>query len=229
MIARLENLATAAVIAAAAAVAVAVVHREFFDAKTAGTRNPAGPPTFVEDWKTLANKGIRRGDTGAPVQIVEFSDFECPVCKRFHESFTVVERTHANQVSLVFLHFPLPQHRFARSAARAAECAAKSGRFAEFEDVVFAKQDSLGLKSWASYARDAAILDTSAFLKSASDTARVARIEEGIALGKKFGVNGTPTVLINGWRFSFLAPDSLSRIVERVASGKAPLPSMERR
>jgi protein-disulfide isomerase len=60
-------------------------------------------------------------------------------------------------------------------------------------------------------------------------TARVERIENGLAWGRKINVTGTPTVLINGWRFvGSMSVDSLSHIIDRVALGKPPLTSMDR-
>ena len=225
---RLEGAMTAVLVLAAVVVAATAAHREFYGARVAVISRSTDPPEFVPEWKDLAKKGVLRGPADAAVQIVEFTDLACSVCRRFHDSFRAVQKTRSNQIALIFLHFPLAIHPFGRPAARAAECALVSGRFAEFQDIVFAKQDSLGLKSWASFAREAGLRDTTAFVRCASDTATVSRIEEGVALGKKIHVAGTPTVLIIGWRFTYLAADSLGRIVDRVAAGRPPLASMQR-
>ena len=127
-------------------------------------------------------------------------------------------------MSTSFVHFPLDFHRFARPAARAAECAAAQDRFDEFADALFEKQDSLGLKPWGAYANAARVPDVLAFDRCVADTVTVARIENGRALGKQLDVQGTPTVLVNGWRLP-MPPDSaeLSSIISEVLAGKRPV------
>lgn len=73
-------------------------------------------------------------------------------------------------------------------------------------DVLFRKQDSLGLKPWAGYATEAGVPDTAAFNACASTTTATARIDEGLRIGNAIGVRGTPTIVVNGWKFP-LAPD----------------------
>jgi hypothetical protein len=74
-----------------------------------------------------------------------------------------VRARYPKDVGLFFVHFPLPMHRFARPAARATECAGLQGKFGQMVDAVYNKQDSLGLKSWSDYGRDAGVADTVAF------------------------------------------------------------------
>jgi protein-disulfide isomerase len=128
-------------------------------------------------------------------------------------------------VGLAFVHFPLPMHRFGEIAARAAECAEQQGRFAAFIDVTYRKQDSLGLKNWASYGQDAGVPDSARFRRCVESAAPVARIDSGLAVGKRIGVEGTPTVIVGGWRF-FAPPSSeeLARVVRALLTGEAPFP-----
>jgi protein-disulfide isomerase len=116
------------------------------------------------------------------------------------------------------VHFPLPQHRFARPAARAAECAHDQGLFDKFQDLVYSKQDSLGLKSWISYAEEARVPELRRFERCVADTARVARIEAGILLDKQLAVRGTPTVILNGSRF--WNPPSQTELLQAIAALK---------
>jgi protein-disulfide isomerase len=136
------------------------------------------------------------------VKIAEFADFECPACKHFESTLKSVLASYpANRVSLVFVHFPLRQHRFASIAARAAECAAPGGRFATFHDLLFAKQDSLGLKSWGSFGFEVGIRDSARFSRCVAGTEVVSRIAAGEGIGKRLEIHATPTVMVNGWRF----------------------------
>jgi len=156
-------------------------------------------PTFVAEWRNVLASGISLGHPEAPVTLVEFADLECPVCRTFHETVTELLREYDDNLSYVYVAYPLDFHRFAYPAARGAECAAERGKFREWLDAVYRKQDSLGLKTWESYASDAGILDSTELARCAKDPRPVGRIDAGIALGDKFGIPGTPSVLINGW------------------------------
>lgn len=123
---------------------------------------------------------------------------------------------------MVFVHFPLTKHRFAVQAAQAAECASARGHFAGFIDAVYAKQDSLGLKSWGSYAREAGIADTAAITRCARDPSPPKRLEAGRELGLRWEVLGTPTVIINGLRYANPPTnDEIDRIIRDVLKDSA--------
>ena len=110
------------------------------------------------------------------------------------------EKKYGDRVSHTFIHYPVLSHRFALSAGRAAECANNQDKFAAFVDVIFAKQDSLGLKTWIEYAREAGVSDTARFSSCSLDTAPIRRVETGRQLGERNRLTGTPTVIVNGWR-----------------------------
>lgn len=216
-----ETLATLLLVLSAVVLATAAVHREFGPAGAPGGELArATPPAYVDDWEALARIGTWVGDSTAKVRVVEFADFECPFCKRFHESFRDARDSVGKDVALLFVQFPLDNHRFARPAALAAECAEQLGRRDSYHDALFAKQDSFGLKTWTSYAVDARIADTVAFSRCVSSHRTSARIDSGLAAGERFKVRGTPTVLINGWRYSPTPYDSLGVIVRRLARSR---------
>lgn len=154
---------------------------------------------------------------------MEFSDFECPGCRSFHSALRSVNAAYPRDVVDYYVYFPLAQHRFALGAARAAECAARAGRFAAWSDAIFDKQDSLGLKTWASYASSAGIEDTMNIARCATDPAPVETIRRGLALGNKIGIQATPTVIVNGYRLA-TPPDSarLAAIIQSVRGGRDP-------
>ncbi|MFP5356216.1 MAG: DsbA family protein, partial [Gemmatimonadota bacterium] len=127
-------------------------------------------------------------------------DLECPVCKTFHATLKAVQSRVGNLASVVFVAYPLPQHRFALPAARAMECAGQAGHATSWLDVVLRKQDSIGLRSWGEFALEAGIPDTASISRCARNPSLVVRIDSGLVLGERLGVNGTPTVFVNGWR-----------------------------
>jgi protein-disulfide isomerase len=221
---RLDRLATPVLLLVALMMAGAAVRRELRTPTTvaAGNRRPIAPPQYYTEWTGLLASGVLIGDSAAPVKVIEFADLECPVCRQFHARLAETRRKFRDKVAIVFVHYPLSYHRFARPAARAAECASRQDRFAEYVDVVYRKQDSLGLKSWASYGSDAAVADTGALALCARDTAQVTRIERGVQLGSHLEVRGTPTVLVNGWRFAEPPGDSvLTEAIARLLAGKS--------
>jgi protein-disulfide isomerase len=214
----LERITTVLVAVAALAVAAAVVQREFGTRTRVLNISLKGPPVYVDEWRSLLPDGLRIGDEDAQVQLIVFADFECPFCRRLHNRFEQVQRELGETVALTVIHFPLSNHRFARPAARAAECADKQNRFAQFASLLYSKQDSLGLKPWLSFAHEAGVRDIASFTACVTSTAAIARIERGLQIGGELNVTGTPTVLINGWRYSSFPIDSLAQTLKAAVS-----------
>ena len=102
-----------------------------------------------------------------------------------------------DQVKLIFLSFPLRNHRFAKKAAVAAFAAKKQGKFWEYHDRLFANLDSIDDQKFLEIAREVG-LDMERFEKDINDLKIVARINQDIRLGAYLGVRATPTVFING-------------------------------
>lgn len=108
----------------------------------------ANPPNFqIVASRPDFSDGEIEGNANAKVVIVEFSDFQCPFCKRWtDQNMTRVRGELGDQVAFVFLHFPITQiHPNAGNAALAAQCAAEQGKFWAMHDILFAKQND-----WAS-------------------------------------------------------------------------------
>ena len=102
-----------------------------------------------------------------------------------------------DQVKLIFLSFPLRNHRFAKKAAIAALAAKKQGKFWEYHDRLFENIERVNDEKLLEIAREIG-LDMEKFEKDMNDLKIVARINQDIRLGHYLGVRATPTVLING-------------------------------
>lgn len=186
-----------------------VAKRELFPGKAIARRVAAMPPVAVGGWDTLVARGHRLGTGRGNVEIIEFADFECPACRMFHQSALAgVRKKYPDDLVVIFRHFPLDYHRFAMPAARAAECAADQGRFEAMHDLLYAQQDSLGLKSFAEYAKQAGVQDVGAFEGCVKGTSKdqVISADRATAIGLKAA--GTPTILIQGRLYSSV-PDSM--------------------
>lgn len=162
------------------------------------------------------------GDSGAPLTIIEFSDFECPFCRQFHPTMARIVEAYAGKVRWVYRHFPLSQHKHAFDAAVASECVSSLGgneSFWKFTEALFNNQDKLGQDLYAALAKDMNI-DLADFASClGSQEARLA-VSEDLAEVTKAGATGTPfSVILNaaGEQIPFsgaLPYDTLKNVVE---------------
>lgn len=141
--------------------------------------------------------GPSRGDAGAPVTIVEFSDYECEFCGRAEEVVRKVLAAYPGRVRLVHEAFPLAGHPRAPKAAEAAFCAGEQGRYWEMHDSLFAGQGALGVDDLKGRAR-MLHLDAPKF-DACLDSGRMAPVVEASRkLGEEIGVDATPSFFVNG-------------------------------
>ena len=159
-------------------------------------------PTHIRDWQSYASVGERLGPQPARVTMVVFSDYQCPFCRALAADVKTLRTKWPNDLAVVYRQFPLHFHQNAMPAAIGALCAARQDRFEAFHDLVFAKQDSLSQVSWSSLAREAGIVDTSAFNACLSDPATRAQVTRDSVAGVRLGMTGTPTLVLNDVRFS---------------------------
>ncbi len=139
-----------------------------------------------------------RGSPDAPVTIVEFSDFECPFCRRAEPVFKQIQEEYGDQVRLVYRQFPLNDiHPRAQKAAEASLCADEQGQFWNMHDVLFLEPVELELASLREKAATAG-LDTAVFNECLESAKYADRVEADVRAGVLAGVTGTPAVFING-------------------------------
>jgi protein-disulfide isomerase len=144
-----------------------------------------------------AQEGPSSGDAAAAVTVVEFSDFECPYCRAAQQTVKRVMERWPGKVRLVFKHFPLDQHPNAATAARAAVCADRQGRFWELHDRIFEHTGSLTQEFLRSAANNAG-LDIDNFDNCMRSTEVMDHIRKDMTLGRMAGVSGTPSFFVNG-------------------------------
>jgi protein-disulfide isomerase len=137
-----------------------------------------------------------KGSPKAPVTIVEFSDFECPFCKRVEPTLDKVMKEYKGRVNLYFRDFPLEFHQKAKPAAHASRCAGEQGKYWEYHRKLYDKQE-LGDENYLKYATELK-LDVDKFKKCNEEQRFEASIKKDLEEGQKLGVTGTPGFFING-------------------------------
>ncbi len=138
-----------------------------------------------------------KGEASASATLVEFSDFQCPACGAFYPLLKQLEQKFGDKLRVIYKHYPLPQHTFARKAAEASEVASAQGKFWEYHDVLFENQSNLTVEDLKKYASNLG-LNTEQF-NSELDSGKYSQIvQDDVALGNKLNVQATPTFYLNG-------------------------------
>ncbi|MET0533569.1 MAG: thioredoxin domain-containing protein [Steroidobacter sp.] len=201
-----------------------VLRRELFSPATTSPQAATQKPVYIDDWRAHLRRGVTLGSPDAPVQLIEFADFECPFCASFHGTIETVRERYPTQIALTYIHYPIPGHRFAEPAARVAECAGEQGRFEAMHARLYKGQDQFGLKPWSEFATDAGVPDLATFGSCIQKTDPLQSVIEGRELAEQLNVRGTPTVIVNGWQLA--RPPSateLDAMVKAILDGKSPV------
>jgi protein-disulfide isomerase len=142
-----------------------------------------------------------QGSFDAPAILVEYGDYECPICGAAYVTIKEVQEAVGDRLGFVFRNFPLSEmHPRAKDAAEAAEAAGAQGRFWEMHDLLFESPDEIGLGDIARYAEQLG-LDAVRLLNEIESGTYAKRVQEDFRSGVRSGVNGTPTFFINGVRY----------------------------
>jgi len=154
-----------------------------------------------------------KGSAKASVTVVAFTDFECPSCARQHPVLDRIVSEFGDRVRLVVRDFPLSQHANARKAAEAAEAAREQGKYWEYAAVLFRNQSALSSDKLRQYASELG-LDRARFDASLDSGKFAEKVLRDIVDGRKLGINGTPTLYINGKRVSDNSYETLKSAIE---------------
>lgn len=155
------------------------------------------------------------GPADAKVTIFEFSDFQCPFCRRGAETLKQVMAAYPKDVKIVFLHKPLPMHSQAPLAAQASWAAGKQGKFWEMHDALFKEQDKLSEAFYEAQAKNLG-LNVEQFKKDLHSPEAVKAVKDDSALADSLGVQGTPNFFVNGVAVRGAYPvDHFKKIVDR--------------
>lgn len=156
--------------------------------------------------KPVAEHGPGSGPADAPVLLVEFSDFECPFCRQLNPAIEKLQKRYSSQVRWVFLNYPLVKiHPWAKAGAIASVCVAEQSTdaFWKFEPMVYDHQHDIKPDTAPQQLRTFAMAAGAAggpYDACTQSPEAAKRVDASIAQGESLGVNGTPTLFVNGRR-----------------------------
>lgn len=176
------------------------------------------PHKEAMDKISLENTPIK-GAEEAQVVVVEYSDFQCPFCKKGKDMLPEILKEYDGKVKVAYKQLPLRNHNWAKPAAIASVCAYQQGndKFWEFHDVVFDNQKDIKLensdKMFKGYAKDIG-LDPKKFDACLADEKVAAQVDSEIEEAISIGVQSTPTFVVNGMIVQGANPDGLRSAID---------------
>jgi protein-disulfide isomerase len=156
------------------------------------------PPAIKVD---IAEHTATAGAAEATVEVVEYADFECPYCQVMAMALKEAKtRMTGKSVRFAYRHFPLSFHPNARPAAEFSQCANEQGKFWEMHDAIYAQMDKMDPASLLGHAEDVG-LDSEKLQACLAAGRGAKQVDADLERGKALGVEGTPTLYINGRLF----------------------------
>jgi protein-disulfide isomerase len=199
------------------------------------TADSSSGPNWADDESPIpvSSKDPMWGNRGAPVTIVQFSDFQCPFCSKVEPTIDQVKTTYGpDKVRIVWKNKPLPFHPNAKPAAEAAQGVfALKGNdgFWKFHDTAFKNQSALSPASYEQWAQAAGV-DMAKFKAGIAAHTWADKVEKDDAEAGQVGVSGTPAAIVNGVlvsgaqpfdKFKAVIDQELSKAQAKIASGTA--------
>ena len=183
---------------------------------------PAQVQTHAQKRYDIAVDGFPSiGPDDAPIVIVEFSDFQCPYCARFHDqTLQPLLDAYPGKIRFVYRHFPLASiHSNAFQAAEASMCAYEQGAFWPYHDEIYENQANLGTELYIQIATDLG-LDLESFRSCLENEDYKNQVQTDIDFANSLGVRSTPTFFINGLAFIGAQPlDAFKQVIDSELKG----------
>jgi protein-disulfide isomerase len=149
------------------------------------------------------------GSSTSKVTLIEYGDFQCPYCGQAHPQIEALTTKYQDKIAFIFRNFPLTTvHPNARAAAAAVEAAGLQGKYWDMHNLLYETQSDwntlTGSDRTDKFASDAVSLgiNKDQFLKDFAGSAVDKKISFDQALGKKLGVDSTPTFYLDGTKIS---------------------------
>jgi protein-disulfide isomerase len=185
---------------------------------------PATPTPRVIRYDIPVDDDPTHGPDDAPITLIEFSDYECPFCKKWNvEVYPRLTEKYGDQIRFVFRDFPLYSiHPNAIPAAEAAQCANEYGKYWEFHDLLFLSGKTLSRESYLAHAKQLDI-DPAAFQTCVDERRYQQEVEADYKFASELGIQSTPTFFINGLAIVGAQPfEVFERIIDMELAGEIP-------
>jgi protein-disulfide isomerase len=164
------------------------------------------------------------GPANAPITIIEFSDYECPYCRKWYDDvFDRLMTEYPGKIRFVYRDFPLiSMHPDAVPAAEAADCAGEQDDYWKYHDALFSMKYSLGSDAYLQYAADLG-LDVDAFKRCVAEHRYADEVQADFNYATNLGINSTPTFFLNGIPIVGAQPyDIFKQVVDKELAGEIP-------
>lgn len=179
--------------------------RQLLEKQQKPAPQPAAP-TAPERVKLKIGKEYALGKSDAPLVMLEYTDYQCPFCNRFHTTtFPELKKQYIDTGKIRFISrsYPLSFHPHAMKAAQAVLCAGDQGKFWQLKDALMTNSAKMSPELITSQARDAG-LDMGAFQTCMDSGKHDAEIKDGIAAAEAIGINGTPSFVLGRMNGDYL-------------------------
>lgn len=193
-------------------------------AELAQIKGESNVPPQVRRYDVPVDDDPGYGPKDAPIVIVEFSDYECPFCQKWHiETWPKIQAKYGDKVRLVYRDFPLyGMHQNADPAAQAANCANDQGRYWEYHSALFSGQYPFSRSSYDAIAAELG-LDAGKFTACLDSEKYKAEIEADYRFAADLGVQSTPTFFVNGLALVGAQPfEVFDKVITMELNGEIP-------
>ncbi len=181
-------------------------------------------PQEVQRYPVPEDDDYVYGNPDAPITIIEFSDYECPYCQRWHnEAWPQIKAKYGDQVRLIYRDFPLDTiHPNATAAAEAANCAGEQDQYYPYNELLFSGQKPLEPTTYEAYA-ELVDLDMDAFKTCVAERRYQQEVLDDLNYAGALGVRSTPTFFINGLAVIGAQPfEVFDQIISMELAGEIP-------
>ncbi len=188
-------------------------------------QNPAPAPAAATRRYDIPTEGFySTGPADAPIVIVEFSDFQCPYCKRWHDQvYAQLMAAYPGKIRFVYRNLPLTSiHPEAMPSAEAAMCAGEQNAFWQYHEKLFLDQEALSADLYSQIATGLG-LDMTAFNACVTEHRYQEEIQADMDFALNLGVQSTPTFFINGMPIVGAQPlTAFTSLIDKELAGEIP-------
>jgi len=193
-------------------------------AENVPAQNPQQQPQEIRRFSIPEDDDPVYGPSDAPITIIEFSDYECPYCMKWHvEVWPRLLEAYPDQIRLIYRDFPLTNiHANATPAAAAANCAEEQEKYWEFNELLFSGRESLGVPGYQAYAEEIS-LDMGLFNECLDSGRHNEEIMADFEFAANLGISSTPTFFVNGIPVVGAQPfEMFSQLIDQELAGEIP-------